>query len=246
VDHKTLQAGKQLICAKRFVIATGSQPRIADIDGLDDISYLTNETIFDLDTLPEHLIILGGSPIGCELGMAFAQLGAQVSIVQHHKILPKDDPSAVSIIRQQLIATGVVLYEDNHVKQVRNVAKRIEVTLNNNRIRGSHLLVATGCKPTLNTLNLAAAGVNAEVYGIVVNHKLRISNPKIYAMGDVTGAMPFTHVASYHASLLIKHLIFHLPIKTRYNTIPWVTYTTPELAHVGVPTHKVSHDEVIH
>ena len=132
---------------------------------------------------------------------------------------------------------GITLYENSQVKQVSNVAKRIEVTLNQGCIRGSHLLVATGRKPSLDTINLSAANVATGAHGIVVNHKLRTSNPKIYAIGDVAGAMAFTHVASYHASLLIKHLIFRLPVKARYNTIPWVTYTAPELAHVGAPTH---------
>ena len=100
INHSTLQAGEHIIRAKRFIIATGSQPRIPDVKGLDTVNYLTNETIFDLDHLPEHLIVLGGGPIGCELSMAFAQLGAQVSMVQRHHILPKDDPDAVAIIRQ--------------------------------------------------------------------------------------------------------------------------------------------------
>lgn len=245
INHSTIQAGEHIIRAKRFIIATGSQPRIPDVKGLDTVNYLTNETIFDLDHLPEHLIVLGGGPIGCELSMAFAQLGAQVSMVQRHHILPKDDPDAVAIIRQQLLQAGITLYENSQVKQVSNVAKPIEVTLNQGCIRGSHLLVATGRKPSLDTLNLSAANVNTEAHGIVVNHKLRTSNPKIYAIGDVTGAMAFTHVASYHASLLIKHLIFRLPVKARYNTIPRVTYTAPELAHVGTPTHEVDKGDVI-
>ena len=244
-DPQTLHAGEHVIRAKRFIIATGSQPRIPKIKGLDKVHYYTNETIFDLDQLPEHLVILGGGPIGCELGMAFAQLGAKVSIVQRRHILPQDDPDAVAIIRQKLQQTGVALHENSEVTQIHNVAKRIEISMDENTIRGSHVLIATGRQPTLETLNLAAANIATTPRGITVNHKLRTNNPKVYAIGDVTGAMPLTHVAGYHASLLIKHLLFRLPIKARYHTIPRVTYTSPELAHVGAPTHQVSNKDVI-
>lgn len=253
VDRERVVAGDQEITAKRFVIATGSKPMVPPIEGLAEVPYLTNETLFDLQEQPEHLIVMGGGPIGCELSQAFVRLGTQVSIVEMATILPKDDPEAADVVRQSLRKDGVSLHEG---AKVTGVASLVEGSFKNGgitveverkdgsseQLHGSHLLVAAGRTPSIQGLDLEKAGVEYHRAGVKVDAGLRTSNRKIYAVGDVAGGPQFTHVASYHAGLFIRSFLFRLGAKTDYSALPWVTYSDPELAHVGL-TEKMAEEK---
>ena len=231
---RQVKAGPAIVNAKHFVIATGSTPFIPPISGLSQATYLTNETIFQNRTLPDHLIVIGGGPIGVELAQAHRRLGAKVSIVEGATILNKDDPELVDIVRHQLLSEGVKIYENALVDAVIKNADGVSVAFNGQTIAGSHLLVAVGRKPTVDDLNLEAAKVEYDKSGVKVDNRLRTSNKRIYAIGDVTGGRQFTHVAGYHASILVRNILFKQPAKNKDHEAPWVTYCEPELAHVGL------------
>lgn len=232
-----VKAGGSRIRARRFVIATGSSPAEPDIPGLASTPFLTNETVFDLTERPDHLIVIGGGPIGCEMAQAHRRLGAQVSVVQKQAILPKDDPDAVDVVRRRFLAEGIALYENASIKAVERDNNAIAVVVERDgvehRIGGSHLLVSVGRKANVDGLDLKVAGVAYTAKGIETDARLRTTNKKIFAIGDVAGGFQFTHMAAYHAGIVIRNALFHLPAKVKTEAVPWVTYTDPELAHVG-------------
>ena len=238
LDPRTLQTKNYTIKAKRFIIATGSYPFVPPIPGLNQVPYETNETIFNLKELPQHLIVIGGGPIGCELAQAFAMLGAKVSILEGFKILPKDDSDCVALIRRQFEAMNIAIFENCKVHEINKNAEgigvKIELKGEFRQLIGSHLLVATGRRPDVEGLDLKKAQVAYSPKGIQVDAHLRTSNKKIYALGDVIGAFQFTHVSNYHAGIVLRNILFKLPSKVDYHALPWVTYTEPEMAHVGM------------
>lgn len=236
----TLEAGDTGIRAKRFVIATGSQPAMPPIEGLQDVSYLTNETLFGLTVRPEHLIVIGGGPIGCEMAQAHRRLGSRVTLLEAFTLLPKDDPDLVAIVRARLVAEGVDIRESAKVSSVSGRVGAIAVSLGSEEITGSHLLVATGRVPNVAELGLETAGVAFSNKGISVDRRLRTTNQDIYAIGDVTGGYQFTHQASYHAGIVIQNCLFRIPAKTDDSNVPWVTYTEPELAHAGLSAAQLA------
>jgi len=233
-----VEAGGKRIKAKRFVIATGSSAMVPPIPGLDTVPYLTNETVFELDSRPDHLIVIGGGPIGAELAQAHRRLGAQVTVLEMFEFLGKDDPELTDVIRRQFVADGVDIRAGTAVKSVAAVDGGIAVTVVRDGkpevVTGSHLLVAAGRQANIDGLNLDAAGVHYDRKGITVDARLRTSNKKIFAIGDVAGPYQFTHMAGYHAGIVIRNILFKLPAKVDYRAVPWVTYTDPELAHVGM------------
>ncbi len=235
-----VEAGDVRIRARRFVIASGSRAAVPPIPGLEagGVPYLTNETIFDLDQAPGHLLVIGGGPIGCELAQAHRRLGARVTVLEAATLLPKDDPELVDFVRRRLRADGVALRETVKINRVEgragDLAAIVEADGREERVAGTHLLVATGRRPNLSGLGLEAAGVRASPRGIEVDARLRTSNRKIYAVGDVVGRYQFTHMAGYHAGIVIRNALFRLPAKVDHSGVPWVTYTDPELAHVGL------------
>lgn len=234
LSKRVLQAGKVNVEAKYFVIATGASPFAPPIPGLDSVSYLTNETIFNLKERPTHLIVLGGGPIGCELAQAYALLGVKTTILEAFSLLPKEDPEVVEVLRHSLKKAGVEILEGVQISSISQYKKTIKVSLGQKALEGSHLLVAAGRRPQVEELGLDKAGVNFTPRGVEVDQRLRTSNKKIYAVGDVIGKYQFTHVAAYHAQVVLKNCLFHLPTKVKSNAIPWVTYTEPEAAHVGL------------
>ncbi len=244
-DARTVVVGDTEIKARRFVIATGSSAGIPPISGLEDVPYLTNETIFDTTRKPAHLIVIGGGPIGIELAQAHRRLGAEVTVLEMFAPLAKDDPELTAIVLDQVQRDGVVIRSGIAVKQVARHGKGVRVTIEAEgevqNIDGSHLLVAAGRKPNVSGLNLEAAGVKYSARGIEVNKKLKTSNRRIYAIGDVIGSLQFTHVANYHAGIVIRSAIFRMPAKVNNDIIPWVTYTDPELAHVGLDEVAARH-----
>lgn len=239
ISPRQIKAGNTIIQAARFAIATGSTPLIPPIPGINDVVYHTNETIFSLEECPEHLLIIGGGPIGCELAQGFSRLGIKVSLIEASHILNKDDPEAVEQVRQALKKNNIDIYEQSKVIHVSpGLEIRCETPEGEQTLKGSHLLIASGRKPHLDELQLDKAKVNYHPQGIEVNARQQTSNKKIYALGDVTGPYPFTHMAEYQAGIVLKNLVFGLPAKVDYSAVPWVTYTRPELAHVGQPTHQ--------
>jgi pyruvate/2-oxoglutarate dehydrogenase complex dihydrolipoamide dehydrogenase (E3) component len=234
-DPRTLTAGDLVVRPRRFVIATGSHPAIPPIPGLDGVPYLTNETIFENRVRPEHLIVIGGGPIGVEIAQAYCRLGARVTVLDIGPLLPRDDPELAAELAERLASEGVGLRPMTTIAAVDRAGDGVSVRLAaGERIEGSHLLVAAGRRPSIAELDLAAAGIAANAAGIVVDRRLRTTNRRAFAVGDVAGGPQFTHIAAYHAGIVLKNALFRLPAKTDYRALPWVTYTDPELAQVGL------------
>ncbi|RKQ68773.1 dihydrolipoyl dehydrogenase family protein [Oceanibaculum indicum] len=233
-----LVAGDTVIRAKRFVIATGSHAAIPPVPGLESVSYLTNETIFGMPEKPTHLLILGGGPIGLEMAQAHRNLGCEVTVIEMASIAGKDDPELVELLRKRLCADGIRLLERTKALGVAAKQGGVSVMVEKDgiaeEVSGSHLLVATGRAPSVEGLGLEAAGVRYGKKGIEVDARLRTSNRHIFAIGDVAGPYQFTHMAGYHAGIVIRNALFRLPAKVDYSAVPWVTYTDPELAQVGL------------
>jgi pyruvate/2-oxoglutarate dehydrogenase complex dihydrolipoamide dehydrogenase (E3) component len=233
-----VEAGGTRIRARRFVLATGSTAAVPPVPGLAELPFLTNETVFDLAARPDHLVVIGGGPIGVEMALAFRRLGAAVTLFERSAILPKDEPEAVAVIRAALLREGVALHEGAEIIAARRAGNGIEVELKGAEgpllVQGSHLLVAAGRRPNLEGLGLDAAGIAATPRGITVDAGLRTTNRRVFAIGDVAGGPQFTHIAGYHAGIVIRSALFGLPAKVDYAALPWVTYADPELAHVGL------------
>jgi pyruvate/2-oxoglutarate dehydrogenase complex dihydrolipoamide dehydrogenase (E3) component len=231
----TVQAGEDTITARRIVIATGSSPLVPPIPGLSDVPYLTNETLFDLREKPDHLLIIGGGPIGMEMAQAHRRLGCEVTVIEGAKALGKDDPEMAAVVLDHLRHEGIAIAEDALAAEVRGRAGAIEVAVKDGRVfKGTHLLVAVGRKSNTEKLNLAAAGIETTRQGIKVDDRMRTTNKRVFAIGDVAGGLQFTHVAGYHAGLIIRQALFGLPARQKTAHIPWATYTDPELAQVGL------------
>lgn len=237
-DAHTVGVGDDIeIRARRFVVATGSAPDLPPIAGLADVPYLTNETIFDLTQCPGHLIVIGGGPIGLEMAQAHRRLGADVTVIEAAAPLAKDDPECAAIVLDQLARDGVAIRAHTRILRVEKGEKLgvvVDGPSGEETIEGSHLLVAAGRRANVDGLGLDAAGVKFEPRGIVVGQGLKTSNRKVYAIGDVAGGLQFTHVSNYHAGLVIRNALFGLPVRATGSVIPWVTYTHPELAQVGL------------
>ncbi len=236
---RTVAAGESTIDARRIVIATGSSPTAPPIPGLADVPFLTNETIFRNRVLPGHLIVIGGGPIGIEMAQAHRLLGARVTVLEAAKLLAKDDPELVELLAQRLRADGVAIESGVRIKRVEGKAGAIAVVLEDGagerRLEGTHLLVAAGRRANLAGLELDKAGIALNEKGsLLVDRRLRTSNRHVYAAGDAAGGPQFTHVAGYHAGIIIRNALFRLPAKVDYRALPWVTYTDPELAQVGM------------
>ncbi|MBO6562148.1 MAG: FAD-dependent oxidoreductase [Nisaea sp.] len=237
-DGRTVTGGGYRVRARRFVIATGSSAAIPPVLGLVETPYLTNETIFDLTERPAHLLIIGGGPIGCELAEAHRNLGSEVTVIEAATLLGNEDPEAAALIRAHLQEIGVTLLEGALVKEASGKDGGISLSIESGGairyIEGSHLLVAAGRRANLDGLGLEAAGIETTRTGIRVDAGLKTSNWRVYAIGDAAGGLQFTHVAGYHASVVIRNALFRLPSKADMSAVPRVTYTDPELAHVGL------------
>ena len=231
-----LEAAGEKFTSRRIVIATGSRPALPPIPGLKDVDFLTNETLFKNRVLPQHLIIIGGGPIGLEMAQAHRRLGSEVTVLEAFAPLAKDDPELAQVVLRALQAEGISIVGNTKIRQVRKADTAVEVVMENGSvISGSHLLVAAGRAANVEGLGLESGNVAYSNRGIAVDEGLRsTSNRKVYAAGDVAGGLQFTHVANYHAGLIIRNALFRLPIKNRADVIPWVTYTDPELAHAGL------------
>jgi pyruvate/2-oxoglutarate dehydrogenase complex dihydrolipoamide dehydrogenase (E3) component len=238
IGPRTVAAGNVEITAKRTIIATGSSPAVPPIPGLADVPFFTNETIFDNEQAIDHLVVIGGGPIGLEMAQAHARLGAKVTVLEGLEALGNDDPELAEIVTQRLVAEGIDILEGAQVKRVSDSAGALEIEAEidgaSREFRGSHLLIAVGRSPNLEKLDLPVAGIETGPGGIVVDARLRTSNKKVFAIGDAAQGYKFTHIAGYQAGIIIRNVLFRLPAKVDYRAIPWVTYTAPELAQVGL------------
>jgi len=234
----SVEVGGRPLTAKRFVIAAGSRPTVPPIPGLAAVPHWTNATLFALTEHPEHLLILGGGPIGLEMADAFAGLGSRVTVIEASTIANRDDPELVQGLRLALTRRGITLLEGTPVAAAE--PGPVLILRDGRRIEGSHLLVATGRQPNTESLNLDAAGIAISPRGIVTDKGLRTpGNRRVYAVGDIAdpvgiGPRAFTHVGLYHAGIVIRRALFRLPAKLDYAALPHVTYTNPELAQTGV------------
>lgn len=240
VDAHTIAVDGALIQGRRFVLATGSRPALPPIPGLDSVRYWTNESVFEQTSLPKRLAIIGGGPIGIELAQAFSRLGSAVTVLEAgDQILPKDNRALSDQLLGALRGEGIDIRTHTPVTQVQQHANHTTLALghdsDNVTLEVDALLVAAGRRPNLDALALDKAGLTLNAQGgLSVDHRLRTAQRHIFACGDCIGAYPFTHMAEYQASVIISNAVFRLPKRLNYQTVPWVTYTDPELAQVGL------------
>jgi len=238
--------------AKHFVIATGSRPAVPPVEGLDKAPYLTNESVFSLKEDIPRLIVLGGGPIGMEMAQAFTRLCSQVQVVElGDKLLPREDTDLAEIVATRLGQEGVIFHLGRGAQNVNYSDGGINLSVkaqdgHQETIRGSHLLIATGRRANIETLGLESAGVEIEDGHIVTDKRLRTTNKRIFACGDVVGPYQFTHMAEHHAGVVLRNALFHLPTKIEERVIPWCTFTDPELARVGLSETEAQQQGIRH
>jgi pyruvate/2-oxoglutarate dehydrogenase complex dihydrolipoamide dehydrogenase (E3) component len=241
-DTRTVVVGpendvKFEIKARRFVVATGSLPVVPTISGLENVPFLTNENAFEQRERPKHLIVIGGGPIGLELAQAFRRLGSEVTVLEVVQPLGCEDPECAAIVLDAFAREGITVRSGVKVERVRQLRQRVEVVLagaTEETIQGTDLLIAVGRQPNVARLDLDAGRIKHDTHGVLVNKRFGTTNKRVYAIGDVTGLPQYTHSAGHQAALLIRHLLFRFPISFKSDEIPRVTFTDPELAHVGL------------
>ncbi len=238
-DRDTVMIGDDIaIRARRFVIATGSSPALPPIAGLEETPHLTNETVFDLARRPERLIVIGAGPVGLELAQAFRRLGSAVTVLEAGQPLAREDPECAQVVIDALVREGVDLRTHTSVVRLQRAGEQVNAVVRSQggeeTIAGSHLLIAAGRRANIDGLGLDAGGIRRDRAGIVVDRGLKTTNKRVYAIGDVAGGGQFTHLANHHAGLVIRNALFRLPVRVNDHIIPRVTFTDPELAHVGV------------
>ncbi len=234
VDAHTVEVSGRQLSAPRIVLATGSEPAVPDIPGLAELPYLTNENLFELAELPEHLIVIGGGVVGMEMGQAFRQLGSQVTIIEPGELMDRDDPESVAVVEQVMRGEGVGFVRDK-AERVAGRVGAITVTLaGGDRVTGTHLLIATGRKARVAGFGLEEIGVKLGHNGIAVDARRRTSVSHIYAIGDCREGPRLTHAAGYEGSNVVLEICTGLPTKVDWRALPWCTYTSPEVAQIGL------------
>jgi pyruvate/2-oxoglutarate dehydrogenase complex dihydrolipoamide dehydrogenase (E3) component len=240
-SRRTIDVAERTLRFNRAVIATGGRPTAPPIPGLADVNYLTNETLFSLTERPRRLLVIGGGPIGCELAQTFASFGSEVTVFdQAPHVLPREDADAAAVVQDRLVQDGIRL--ELGVRLVEVVEEHGEVRVRFEHAGGAgmaeavgdRLLVSAGRAPNIEGLGLDAAGVSVSRRGVIVNDQLRTSNRRVYAAGDVCSAFQFTHAADALARIVIQNALFYGRRRASGLVIPWCTYTTPEVAHVGL------------
>ncbi|MGB3787960.1 MAG: FAD-dependent oxidoreductase [Phormidesmis sp.] len=239
VDEKTFEVNGRQLRARAFLVATGSRPSDLPVEGLKEAGYLTNEQVFSIKDRPDTLAVIGAGPIGCELGQSFSRLGSKVTLIASRDvIMPKEDPEAAAVVQSQMEAEGVQILTNTRAQSVRVVDGKKHVFTEKETIVVDEILVAAGRSPNVEALNLEAAGVEYDKQGIKVDDKLRTSNKRVYAAGDVIGGYQFTHVAGYEAGVAMQNALVFPTKKADYRVIPWATFTEPELARVGLTENQ--------
>jgi pyruvate/2-oxoglutarate dehydrogenase complex dihydrolipoamide dehydrogenase (E3) component len=233
---REVEAGDTSVRARRFVIATGSRPFVPPIQGVDRVPYFTNETIFLNREQPSHLVVIGGGPIGMEMAQAHRRLGSEVTVIEGARALGREDPELAGVVLDSLRAEGIAIREGQGVVKIAGQQGAVEVVLaDGSVIHGSHLLMAVGRQVALDGMGLEAAGVRYDRRGVTVDARLRsVTNRRVFAVGDAAGGLQFTHVAGYHAGIVVRQAVLGLPAKATMRAMPRATYTSPELAQVGL------------
>ncbi len=252
LDPAQLQVGDDCIKAKKWIICTGSHPVVPPIDGLKEIPYLTNENVFDLEKLPDSLIILGGGPIGCELSQALSRLGVKVTIVEMaERILIREDKELSKYVEEQFKRDGIQLVTGKKAKKFIRNNNQVSVVVedqnkNQEKITATNILVAVGRAPNVEGLDLDKANVEYSPKGIKVNEYLQTTNPNIFACGDIASPYQFSHVAAYQAGVCVRNAIFKRIAwqKADYSHMTWATFTDPELAHLGLTEEEAREKSV--
>ncbi|MFW9991675.1 MAG: dihydrolipoyl dehydrogenase family protein, partial [Candidatus Odinarchaeota archaeon] len=243
ISSNEIEVNKAVYSGRKFLIASGAKPYIPLIEGLESVPFLTYETIFDIEQLPDHLIVIGGGPVGCELAQAFLRLGSRVTLIESkNQLLPRDDPEASDLLARVFQREGMnLLFSKNVVKVIKdeNSNEIIAFMENGDETRGSHLLVAAGRKPNLEGLGLGSIGIKIDNNrGIVVDKDLKTSLNHIYAAGDCTGGLQFTHLAGYQGFVAARNALLPGNVEGIVKHVPWTTFTDPEVAHVGLSDVK--------
>jgi pyruvate/2-oxoglutarate dehydrogenase complex dihydrolipoamide dehydrogenase (E3) component len=242
VDRKVLSVNGRELTARHFVIATGSRPAIPDVPGLDRITYHTNETIFEIETLPASLVVLGGGAVGIELAQAFALLGSHVTVLEADtRVLRAEDEEITDALLAGLQRDGVMIRVGTKITSVESTANGVRVHTSGGVVDAESLLIAAGRRANTDTLDLDDAGVAYHENGLRLDKYLRTSVHNIWGVGDVTGAPRFTHIADYQARLVLRNALFPFRSAADYTVVPWAIYTHPEIAHVGL-TEKQARD----
>lgn len=243
VAPNAVEVDGQVLVFARAVIATGARPTVPAIEGLAEVGFLTNETVFSLTALPRRLAVLGGGPVGCELAQAFRRFGSEVTLLQHEpRLLPRDDPDAAELLRGRFEQEGIQVLLG--AQAVRAERRGSETMLTYERLGRSEvlacdaLLLAAGRTPNVGGLSLEAAGVRFDEGGVAVNPRLRTTNRRIYAAGDVCSQLRFTHAADAQARVVLQNALFFGRKKASAAVIPWCTFTDPEIAHVGLTARE--------
>jgi len=235
VGPRMIEVAGRKLSAPRIVVAAGSRPAVPPVPGLAQAPYLTNETLFELQALPRHLLVMGAGAVGLEMAQAFRRLGAEVTVFDHGRPLPRHDPDAAAVVLDQLRSEGIVIHSGASAVAVSAAGGGVEVRLAGGRVlEGSHLLVATGRQPALDGLGLEAAGIEASSDGIAVDSRRRTSNRHILAIGDCRAGPRFTHAAGYEGGIAVMAVGFGIPAQVDYATLPSVVFTDPELAQLGL------------
>jgi len=249
VDKNTINVEGKKFTAKKFLIATGSHPYIPKINGLEKVDYLTNENIFSLNDLPRTMIIVGGGPIGCELAQAFSLLGTEVTIIQRNeRLLPKDDLDASNFLLKKFIKQKISVLLKEEISEVNKTETGVEIKLKSGKnLKAEKILICIGRESNISGLGLEKIGVNYGKSGIVINKYLQSSVKNIYAAGDVTRTYQFTHFAGYQAAIAIRNAVFPSFLKTKFSfeSMPWVTFTSPEIAHVGKTEQDLKNENFV-
>lgn len=252
VDDHMIDLDGSRISAKSWVVATGSYPALPPVDGLSDIPYWTNETVFSQRTLPGTLIVLGGGPIGLEMSQAFCRLGSKVIVVEFmDQILGPEDADMAEILRKRLVDEGVTIHTNTKAIRAEKKDGGIELTVGPAQgegttriVKGDAILIAAGRKPNIEGLGLDAAGVSSTPRGIPTNERMKTNIAHIYACGDVNGRLAFTHVAGYEGGIALSNAVLHLPRKADYSKVGWCTYTDPEVASIGLNEKRANHEGI--
>jgi len=231
LNDSTIAVGDRTIRSQTFLLTTGARPTIPQIPGLQDVRFITYEQLFENNHLPKSLIIVGGGPIGIEIAQAYQRLGTQVTVVSA-RVLPKEDPDVQQLMQTILEREGVRFISEK-AKSARKDGNSIIITTDQQEARGAMLMIAVGRKPTIAGLDLEKAGVKYSSRGISVDDRLRTSVKHIYAAGDVTGSYQFTHYAGWQAFQAVRNALLPGSASGVSNLVPWVTFTDPEVAHVG-------------
>ena len=236
ISPREVTVGEETITGKRFVIATGSIPAIPPIPLLEQTGFDTNESIFKRRSLPDHLAVIGGGPVGVELAQAFSRFGSQVTIIEAaDRLLINEDSQTSTLLRDALEDEGIAVLTAAQVAGVRREGDARQIVLADGRtIECDRILIATGRRPVVHGLGLEEAGVEFDKRGIQVDRRLRTSQNHIYAVGDVCGPYQFTHLAEYQAGIALANCVFRTPKKTDYRVVPRVVFTDPEVASVGL------------